>query len=234
MYQAERPALAELPGSGKLLRSTAWAALVAAGLLVTAVLPAEYGIDPTGIGRLLGLTRMGEIKLALSKEAASAPPPATSANAAMPTIPASPEAAPASAARPAAAAASPPPVAPAVPAPGTTAQPAPSGKADAMSLSLKPGQAAEIKLDMRKGGTVAYQWSVTGGTLNVDAHGDPVNPPKGFYHGYGKGKQLKGDAGKLVAAFDGQHGWYWRNRSDAEVTLKLNTQGEYAAIKRVL
>ncbi|MGI9078303.1 MAG: hypothetical protein ACR2G6_13390 [Gemmatimonadaceae bacterium] len=40
-------------------------------LLVTVVLPAEYGVDPTGIGRLLGLAQMGEIKVALAKEMAA-------------------------------------------------------------------------------------------------------------------------------------------------------------------
>jgi hypothetical protein len=38
-------------------------ALLAAGLLlVIAVLPAEYGIDPLGIGRRLGLTAMNDVK----------------------------------------------------------------------------------------------------------------------------------------------------------------------------
>ncbi len=47
-------------------------ALAAAGtLLVCVVLPAEYGIDPTGVGRVLGLTQMGEIKTRLAKEAAA-------------------------------------------------------------------------------------------------------------------------------------------------------------------
>jgi hypothetical protein len=55
----------------KLLRSTLIALAVAIFLLVTVVLPAEYGIDPTGAGRVLGLTRMGEIKTRLAKEAAA-------------------------------------------------------------------------------------------------------------------------------------------------------------------
>ena len=33
------------------------------------VLPAEYNIDPTGVGRALGLTQMGEIKTQLAREA---------------------------------------------------------------------------------------------------------------------------------------------------------------------
>ena len=41
----------------------AGAALLAAGLLlVIAVLPAEYGIDPLGVGRRLGLTAMSDVK----------------------------------------------------------------------------------------------------------------------------------------------------------------------------
>ena len=68
MYNTDLPTRAELPSTGKLLRSTGVAALVAAGLLVTTILPAEYGIDPTGVGRALGLTGMGEIKVALAAE----------------------------------------------------------------------------------------------------------------------------------------------------------------------
>jgi hypothetical protein len=54
-----------------MLRSVLIALAVAVVLLFTVVLPAEYGIDPTGVGRILGLTRMGEIKVRLAKEAAA-------------------------------------------------------------------------------------------------------------------------------------------------------------------
>jgi len=54
-----------------MLRSMLIALAVALLLLFTVVLPAEYGIDPTGAGRVLGLTRMGEIKVRLAKEAAA-------------------------------------------------------------------------------------------------------------------------------------------------------------------
>ena len=59
------------PTSRQLIRSTLLAVVVAALLLVTCVLPAEYGVDPTGVGRLLGLTQMGEVKMALAEEAAN-------------------------------------------------------------------------------------------------------------------------------------------------------------------
>jgi hypothetical protein len=61
-----------------LLLSTAVAALLAGVALVTVVLPAEWGVDPTGLGRALGLTRLAEggaddASEAESTELASAP-----------------------------------------------------------------------------------------------------------------------------------------------------------------
>ncbi len=58
------------PAAAQLMKATALAAVVAAVILVVAVLPAEYGIDPTGVGRALGLTAMGAQKT----EVAPAPP----------------------------------------------------------------------------------------------------------------------------------------------------------------
>lgn len=51
------PEPAEPASSADLLKATLGAVAVAATLLVTVVLPAEYGIDPTGIGPVLGLHR---------------------------------------------------------------------------------------------------------------------------------------------------------------------------------
>ena len=102
-----------------------------------------------------------------------------------------------------------------------------------MTITLKPGEAAEIKLDMRKGAAVAFTWQASG-VVNFDAHGDPPNAPKDFYHGYGKGRGVDSDKGTLEAAFDGKHGWFWRNRGNDNVSVTLNTLGQYTAIKRVL
>ena len=64
------PDIGDLPTTRQLNRATLLAAAAAALILVTAVLPAEYGVDPTGIGGALGLTPMGEMKTA---EAGGAP-----------------------------------------------------------------------------------------------------------------------------------------------------------------
>ena len=53
MFNAHKPTLDELPSSKDLLRSTKIAIISATAILITIILPAEYAIDPTGIGNLL-------------------------------------------------------------------------------------------------------------------------------------------------------------------------------------
>ncbi|MCE3590190.1 hypothetical protein LXJ59_26750, partial [Escherichia coli] len=68
------PGAGDLPTLHQLNRATLTAFGVAVVLLVTTILPAEYGVDPIGTGRLFGLTRMGEVKQAEhAAEAAMAP-----------------------------------------------------------------------------------------------------------------------------------------------------------------
>lgn len=62
MTNFETPDRSQLPTTTQLNRATGLAALIAGVILVTTVLPAEYGIDPTGIGQMLGLKEMGDVK----------------------------------------------------------------------------------------------------------------------------------------------------------------------------
>ncbi len=70
MYNSQVPSKRDLPSSQQLKRSTIFALCCATVLMVTVVLPAEYGRDPSGVGELLGLTEMGKIKQSLAQEAA--------------------------------------------------------------------------------------------------------------------------------------------------------------------
>ncbi|MCP4810689.1 MAG: hypothetical protein GY913_10710 [Proteobacteria bacterium] len=54
------PAL--LPSKAELFRASLVALGVTVVLVVIAVLPAEYAVDPTGLGRKLGLLHLGELK----------------------------------------------------------------------------------------------------------------------------------------------------------------------------
>jgi hypothetical protein len=218
MFNADIPSRAELPSSKQLLRSTAIAAVTAAALLVTTVLPAEYGIDPTGIGRFLGLTEMGEIKTQLSKEAEAdrlrdkSPDPAPEKGSSLLGRVFAEFVIGSAAAQ--------------------TAQAA-AARTDEMSVTLAPGEGAEIKLDMKKGAKATFSWTVSGGVVNHDTHGEPHNDPNAT-HSYKKGRGLAKDEGVLQAAFDGKHGWFWRNRSSGKVTVTVKASGEYASIKRML
>src|SRR3990167_4776826 len=178
MFNTPLPTVNELPSTRKLLRSTVLAILVAAGLLVTVVMPSEYAVDPTGVGRALGLTQMGELKIILAQEAlADATPPQASAPApAMQVAQVQPVAKP-------------------------VAQPAPTPtsalKTNQMSVTLKPGEGTEIKLEVLKGKSVSYEWTAVGGPVNFDTHG-----------------------------------WFWRNRSNNDVTIALKTNGDYLSVKQ--
>ena len=217
MFNTPLPTVNELPTTRKLVRSTVIAILVAAGLLVTVVMPSEYAIDPTGVGRTLGLTQMGELKIILAQEAlADAAPPQASA--------------PAPAPAPAPQAVQSQPIAAPVPPPVSTT--APALKTNQMSVTLKPGEGTEIKLEVLKDKTVSYEWTAVGGPVNYDTHGEPYNSEKGYFHSYNKGKQVKSDKGEFTAIFDGTHGWFWRNRSNNDVTIALKTTGDYLSVKQ--
>jgi hypothetical protein len=220
MFNTKLPTLNELPTSRQLLRSTVIAVGVAAALLVTVVMPSEYAIDPTGAGRVLGLTQMGELKLILAEEAAAdaavQPAAAPVVQATVPVQPVVQE------------------QVAAVPVAEPAVEPQPTLKSDEIIVTLKPGEGREIKLEMLNKATVSYEWTTNGAPVNHDTHGEPYNAPNGFYHSYSKAKQVKGDKGEFTAIFDGTHGWFWRNRSNSDVTITLKTKGEYLSLKRVI
>lgn len=216
MYNSDTPLHAELPTSRQLLRSTVLAVISAAVILVAVVLPAEYGIDPTGLGRVLQLTEMGQIKAKLvaqavaDESAAATPVPVPEPSV---TQPPAVVAAPLVAAQP------------------TATQPlADAPWRDQMAVTLKPDQGIEIKMRMNQGDKAQYAWVAEGGVVNFDTHGDSG----GRSISYEKGRAVPGDEGELEAAFTGNHGWYWRNRTRSEVKIILRTRGQYADIKRVL
>ncbi|HDS1770263.1 MULTISPECIES: transmembrane anchor protein [Pseudomonas] len=209
MFNTPLPTVNELPTTRKLVRSTVIALLTAVGLLVTVVMPSEYAVDPTGVGRALGLTQMGELKIILAQEAlADAAPPQ----------PAAPQVAQVQ------------PIATPVAQPVAT--PTRALKTNQMTVTLKPGEGTEIKLEVLKNKTVSYEWTAVGGPVNYDTHGEPYNGEKGYFHSYNKGKQVKSDKGEFTAIFDGTHGWFWRNRSNNDVTIALKTTGDYLSVKQ--
>lgn len=232
MQNANKPDPSDLPSTRQLLKSTGIAVVVASALLVTVVLPAEYGIDPTRVGSLFGLTEMGRIKVQLAAEAKAeeagittgtvasqpaSPLAVTNDQPTAPTLePAVPPTPKSAAVTPVETAVAPVPAAPAV-----------AARTDRTVLTLAPDEGAEIKLTMVDGAMASYVWSTDGERVNFDTHGDGQGIS---YHGYGKGTDSRVE-GQLTAAFTGKHGWFWRNRSDETVTITLQTRGAYTAVE---
>lgn len=104
-------------------------------------------------------------------------------------------------------------------------------RSDEVRVVLKPNQGTEVKMVMSKGQKVDYSWQSVGGPVNHDTHGESLTAGSPA-HRYSKGVQVPNDSGTLVAAFDGEHGWFWRNRNDRDVTITLKVNGQYASIKQ--
>jgi len=194
----------EPPSVRKILTATGGALIVAGVILTLFVLPAEYGIDPIGTGKKLGLTEL--------VRAADKPAPVADASISPVLVP------------------SPKGDAPTV---QNTflAQPA-RFHTDSRELTLGPGEGLEIKYNMKKGAGLIYSWKASG-TLSVEFHGEPDVKPAGregtdYYESY-----LLDPAGKdqgngtFLAPSQGIHGWFWENKGSAPVTLKLVTAGFY-------
>lgn len=320
MHNSDHSRHPGLASSAQLLRSTFLAAASAAAILVTVVLPADYGIDPTGAGQMLGLTDMGVTKAKLAAEAEADRKPAAGSKTAPQMdanelmtrvgaleksvekharVTASGEAhkagasqeqqiaaaedakaqaeaearaqaeakaqaeaqaaakaqakaqadararaeaqakakadaearAAAEAANQEAAAQTAESAAPAETNSSVAAAPkVPASKTDSMTLTLAPGQGAEVKLVMKKGAKAGFAWAAEGGPVNFDKHGDG---PDNEEISYQKGKGVKSDTGIIVAATDGVHGWFWRNRGEQPVKISLDTNGDYSEMKRV-
>lgn len=224
MHNVNIPTHVELPTSRQLMRSTVIAIAAAATLLITVVLPAEYAIDPTGIGRALRLTEMGEIKkqLALEVEADEKIKDA-------PSLPAASKNWGSSlmdsiwsvvGVRSAAAHTN-----------HDTDDVAVAARSDSMTVKLAPSQGAEVKVITVKGAKVNFSWT-SDGRVNFETHGEAEGSSKP--QSYNKGRDVTKDEGTIVAAFDGQHGWFWRNRGRTEVTITLKVEGDYSQLKRVM
>ena len=177
----------------QLIRSSIIAFVSAIAILVTVILPAEYAIDPTGIGGALGLGEMDEIKKQLEQEAEadrlrdlqnqSPSEPATKSNSDQQSCLFNS-------------------IVSALFIKSAMAQTTELAWKDKITVTLAPGQGAEVKLAMKKGAVAEFDWTVEGGVANFDLHGDGG----GKSTSYKKGRGVPGESGSLIAAFDGNHG----------------------------
>ena len=104
---------------------------------------------------------------------------------------------------------------------------------DSMTVTLPPLAGVELKLRMRAGAQAEYTWRAAEAPVFFHMHGEPPNAPRDAApHRYGRGT-AQGDSGTFTAAFDGVHGWFWRNRNDVPVSITLRTRGDYIELKEM-
>jgi hypothetical protein len=211
----------EAPSRRAIVKATVLALAVAAVLLVTVILPAEYAIDPLGTGKALRLTDLSKADAAKAQAKAAAPAP-TTASAGSKTLNASiiPTLEPAADGG-----------APRMK--GTFIEQQKGYKMDSREMELKAGEGLEIKYNMKKGAGMVYSWTASDKLL-FEFHGEPNVKPAGkegtdYYETYDIDNQTGKDQGHgtFIAPSSGIHGWFWENKTPNAVKLKIVSSGFY-------
>ncbi len=192
----------------QLVKAVIIALLISSIVFITAVLPAEFGIDPLGTGNLFGFKRLyqkekknivtnGSMlnfkKIEMSKLGSSldVPKPIEATN--------------------------PPPKEQYV------------QRDDIIKITVLAKKGIEYKVKTLKYAVVKYEWATDHGIVYIDFHGEVAqeNPPKNvFYESYTLAYS-NNMAGIFTAPFKGKHGWYFRNTTDKDIVITLILKGQY-------
>ena len=140
-------------------------------ILITTVLPAEYGWDPLGTGSALGLVGMSEQGI----EPLRSHPQ--------------------------------------------------TWRRDTVEFQLAPFESVEYKYQLDQGAAILYRWQADGEVL-FEMHSEPEGAAPGYAESFAKARST-GDTGNYIAPFNGIHGWFWQNRGQSDLTIRLETVGFY-------
>jgi hypothetical protein len=193
-----------------------WTFVGAVVVTVLFVLPAEFGVDPTGLGEKIGLTRLS--------------------GAAAPAVDAEPRIVEGVY----------PSVSPDEEfdyfEPETLGEPFSrprdtAFRADSMTIELAEFEQVEVKAVMNQGDAIVYAWKlVEGETVYSDFHADPHEVdrfPEMYFIRYHESEEAS-EAGSLVAPFTGNHGWYWLNIEENPVKIELEVRGYYESLGEIM
>lgn len=197
----------EAPSATNLLKATIATIIGAIILLVLVVLPAEYGVDPTGFGELTGLnTLSGEayetieiIDIIGGNEVMREV-----------EIPMFGEPTP-------------------LPNPSVFQDQEQEAKTISMAIELGAFEQTEIKTVLDEGKVIVYSWQVAGDKdVYFDFHGHEESFGPDFYVRYKERQEgLNKSSGSLTAPFYGEHGWLFLNINEEPVSITLNIIGYY-------
>lgn len=197
----------------QLLKSVIIALVIGFIVLITAVLPAEYGIDPLGTGKLFGFGRLYQDDTKTK---------GNSQNSVLnfKKITLEKIGSPANVSKP-------------IEANNTAPKEQFSKRQDTIKITVPAKKGIEYKFKILKYGSVKYEWSTDKGIVYIDFHGEvkQENPPENvFYESYTLAYS-NNMAGTLTAPFEGKHGWYFRNETNEDIVVTLRLKGEYELFK---
>ena len=196
----------------KIIEATIISMIIGFVLLLTAVLPAEFGMDPTGAGKLFGFSRLyipedgntgteGSGKMTLAGLPLIKMEKAGSGTE--------------------------------VPIPSEANNPAPAIqlalREDSIEVIVPAGKGIEYKVYMLKHGQMKYEWSTNNTVLYFDFHGDvkQEDATKAVYFESYTIANSNNMVGTFLSPYEGKHGWFFRNKSNEDVKVTLRLKGEY-------
>jgi hypothetical protein len=180
-----------------------------------AVLPAGYGKDITGLGKLLGFTRLyqdhKEVDAKIAEKTATNSPIFKEIT--LTNVGSGPD----------------------TKKPQEANNPAPETqyetRTDSVKITIPADKGLEYKIAVLKYGQVKYAWKTNGETLFFDLHGDvKTNQPNTDYFESYSVAYANNMAGSFIAPFEGKHGWYFKNKSENDVEVTLHLIGNYQII----
>jgi len=105
-------------------------------------------------------------------------------------------------------------------------------KSETLTITLDTDGTIEYKAVMKQGDSIAFRWSTDGGEAYYDfhAHDEAFGPE--FFTRYDEGEGTE-RSGTIVAAYDGQHGWFWLNLEVDPITITLEVAGFYDEVVEI-
>ncbi len=197
-------------GKKQLIKYLIISILIGGIVLVTAILPAEYNIDPLGTGELFGFSRLytepAEEEIGMENAALKFKKLTIEESGSGPDVPV----------------------------PEKVNAPAPAEQYtmredNDITVVVPAGKGIEYKFKMLKYGSTKYEWTTDGSILYSDMHGELLlaNPPEDeFFESYAEAYS-NNMTGTLLAPFEGIHGWYFRNKNKEDVTVNIKLKGQY-------
>lgn len=200
----------------KIIKATIIALVVALTILVIAVLPAEYGIDPSGLGKTLGFSKLHQPndqleETAMQVDVIEESHPLLK----LENLGSDPD----------------------VQKPKEADNPAPNRqyeeRDDSIQVIVPAGKGIEYKINMLKYGKLKYEWATDRGTLYFDFHGEvkETNPTDNVYFESYTVAFSNNITGTFLSPYEGKHGWYFKNKSETDIVVSIRLKGQYSLLE---